>query len=785
MEDSEKHCSVLSFIFQFSVLGSQCWYLMIAVDLWLSLFNPFTDPKAYAKFYHAVVWLLSLVSGVVLVATNSTSYRDGMDLCWIRATTKLESVNIFNWLLFFAPTLIFWFLSVAVIIVAAYQLKKGLRATFQVRRRTLKNGVTYVIGFALYWLVAGILYFVIWHLEKGEVGSTDFSHHSALYATFAVIIAVRGVVDVCVWFFNQKVYECYYRWWYGLESPEEPLDINRALRREVLMYSTQGICESVDLASRFPFREEIPRLNMYPSHLSITAPDPPVSKVCLMLRRSSEENEASEIPFYDFAPQVFRHLRRRFHISDEAYKRSIRGNTEAMIEKYTEGRSGSFFYFSEDGEYIVKTLTTGEAKFLLQFLPHYTNYMSASPHSFVSKYCGLHAIQLYRTTLYFVVMQSVFLTNRVIHERYDLKGSWVDRRTKSYTKKHKKNAIMKDMDLQRVLRLSDEDRASFLAQIKRDSDFLRDNNIMDYSLLLGIHNTMQVFYIEPESHPRRSIAEGVVVHEPPFFQRNDGGLYAAVMEGPGIYFMGIIDILQEYNTAKKLERFFKIYFRCKHRDGISAIGPVPYGQRFVNFMHKITESAEYVDMVRNVSASISKLGPSLDITEESSRKSAAAEFKRKDKRNASTTGSFMPSSLLASSIAGSVRGASTLSSASVSRSGTLPQTSQLSHSHDLSAGERPRSSSNSSNASAASTFQHSMLSPLAHSVVIREESEGESEQAAETEAKEFDARGVDRSRDVELKEREREEQRRSLISSEVHPIAANEVVVSVRDSELL
>lgn len=28
-----------------------------------------------------------------------------------------------------------------------------------------------------------------------------------------------------------------------------------------------------------------------------------------------------------------------------------------MIEKYTEGRSGSFFYFSEDGDYIVKTLT--------------------------------------------------------------------------------------------------------------------------------------------------------------------------------------------------------------------------------------------------------------------------------------------------------------------------------------------------------------------------------------------------------------------------------------------
>jgi len=76
------------------------------------------------------------------------------------------------------------------------------------------------------------------------------------------------------------------------------------------------------------------------------------------------------VPFLDYAPQVFRYLRRHFGIDEKSYARSIQGRTEAMVEKFTEGRGGAFFYFSEDSQYIVKTLTHSEGQFLSKVQLH-------------------------------------------------------------------------------------------------------------------------------------------------------------------------------------------------------------------------------------------------------------------------------------------------------------------------------------------------------------------------------------------------------------------------------
>jgi hypothetical protein len=61
-----------------------------------------------------------------------------------------------------------------------------------------------------------------------------------------------------------------------------------------------------------------------------------------------------------------------------------------------------------------------------------------------------------------------------------------------------------------------------------------------------------------------------------------------VIEGPGIYYVGIIDILQEWNLSKKVERFFKTYFMNLEAAGISAIEPSNYQTRFMEKMVEIT-----------------------------------------------------------------------------------------------------------------------------------------------------------------------------------------------------
>ena len=56
---------------------------------------------------------------------------------------------------------------------------------------------------------------------------------------------------------------------------------------------------------------------------------------------------------------------------------------------------------------------------------------------------------------------------------------------------------------------------------------------------------------------------------------------SSVIQGPGLVFIGIIDYLQKYTLLKKLERIWKVIFRCKDRNGISDLPPDNYKNRIM------------------------------------------------------------------------------------------------------------------------------------------------------------------------------------------------------------
>ena len=86
---------------------------------------------------------------------------------------------------------------------------------------------------------------------------------------------------------------------------------------------------------------------------------------------------------------------------------------------------------------------------------------------------------------------NLFPPHRDIHETYDLKGSSVGREYPEDKARLKKGAVMKDINWvrrSRELRLGPEKRALLTEQLRRDTDFLQRMHILDYSLLIGIHN---------------------------------------------------------------------------------------------------------------------------------------------------------------------------------------------------------------------------------------------------------------------------------------------------------
>ena len=381
------------------------------------------------------------------------------------------------------------------------------------------------------------------------------------------------------------------------------------------------------------------------------------------------DDNNENIPFTDYAPHVFRYLRTEIYgINDENYYNSIKldGRSNADIcAKFSEGRSGAFFFYSYDGQYLIKTLNKEEASFLLTILPHYVQHFTKNKNSYINKFFGLHSIKLYTLIIYFVVFENVFPGNREPKEKYDLKGSYIDRHTNYHVESRK---LMKDEDFhqQKSLRLETYKSNEIFNQLEQDTIFLKSQGIMDYSLLLGIyycsvdpkeidqqhtrnataivHNNInnsnivdggdaelslnEPSMISPDIKSRRTMSSlkyneskdnNDIIFNNPLNNNNNNsnnnsnnncseskrdraGTYTTVMntvgykqqvinaryiEGPGFYYIGIIDMLQKWNFKKKVERFIKIYFRCKDGKGISCMEPNEYRIRFLRKMKRI------------------------------------------------------------------------------------------------------------------------------------------------------------------------------------------------------
>ncbi|KAH9939916.1 SAICAR synthase-like protein [Amylocystis lapponica] len=344
-----------------------------------------------------------------------------------------------------------------------------------------------------------------------------------------------------------------------------------------------------------------------------------------------------DFKFKDYAPWVFRELREDYFQLDPAdYLLSLTAKY-ILSELGSPGKSGSFFYFSVDYRFIIKTIHHAEHKFLRRILRDYHTHVKNNPHTLLSRFYGLHRVKLpHGRKIHFVIMNNLFPAHRDIHETFDLKGSTVGREYPEDKARANPRATLKDLNWinrGKELEAGPEKRALLTEQLRRDSEFLKHVFVMDYSLLVGIHNmqrgnrdnvrsnTLKVFSpdmphirrkptqskgatspdaialrrIMRESDPQRLGAGTVKLPEEDpgerahfLFYQDEGGL-RATDEANGlldtIYYLGVIDILTPYSTKKKLEHFWKGLSADRHK--ISPVPPHEYGDRFFEFMRAI------------------------------------------------------------------------------------------------------------------------------------------------------------------------------------------------------
>jgi len=192
--------------------------------------------------------------------------------------------------------------------------------------------------------------------------------------------------------------------------------------------------------------------------------------------------------FKDYSPLAFAYLRRMFGVNEFDFLSSVCGKAN-YINFQSNAKSGQFFFYSKDGKYMIKTMTNTEGKFLRRIMPHYFRHCAKNPNTLIAKFLGMYRVKLYhlKRNIKFIVMKSVYDTDKPLHQIFDVKGSSLGRDADPG------DAVKKDNDIRRVLPegafvLEPGLRQRLREQVERDCQWLGSMKIMDYSMLIGVHN---------------------------------------------------------------------------------------------------------------------------------------------------------------------------------------------------------------------------------------------------------------------------------------------------------
>lgn len=121
---------------------------------------------------------------------------------------------------------------------------------------------------------------------------------------------------------------------------------------------------------------------------------------------------------------------------------------------------------------------------------------------------------------------------------------------------------------------------------------------MDYSLLIGVRRRKYEIFDRKNNDSVRDSSSVVSSNGDdsvpnPYHQDEDGAIHAALVQAKGTFYIGIIDVLQEWNWNKWSERMTKVHVLRKEAAGLSAIEPDVYRKRFIQ--RAIIDVFEFVD----------------------------------------------------------------------------------------------------------------------------------------------------------------------------------------------
>ncbi|TMW59508.1 hypothetical protein Poli38472_004577 [Pythium oligandrum] len=628
---SQRSCTLLAVYNQFWALASVLWYLMLTLDLFVALVNPWMGYACKSWAYHTIVWSVSVVMAFVVYQQRLDGVSS-LNLCWIQRTEDPAAINRAQWICLFGFIIATFVISLAVLLFASFRFaRRQLDVTYRSKRRVLLQYYRYLIIFGGYWGSCAALYYA----EYLEHFHGPMARRIQL--ALGIVAGSYPVLFLFAWILNTELYQNRSSE-NSLTSAEREAEnygktehFSAALRKDLMRYTTAGIRCSInddlgDMKSPVTSRSRVDSIAS-----SIFSMDDGESAGLYSEKRrlattvyNGEYRYYEKLGFTDYAPRIFQNIREACDLEDNVYEQSFAGT---LLERASEGKSGMLFYFTSDRKYLVKTMTKREHSFLLKILPLYHQYILKQPNTLLCRILGCHSMQLPVgwNRMFFVVMENVFADGPV-DERYDLKGIFHQSALTSQSRElefrrrnHGQDVTMYECDDSGLdcdeIDFDDSTtgeasspvrsryemhwrteaqpllpRTASRSSLRYDSDFvcrcaaLQVNATTRANLLAQITNDCG--FLQELGIMDYSFLLGIQKHATRVDPTVLGQLAhnAVVSEDQTkIYYLGFVDILQHYNFGWKVQHWVLSTILDKRK--ITALPPAEYALRFLGFIH--------------------------------------------------------------------------------------------------------------------------------------------------------------------------------------------------------
>ena len=366
-----------------------------------------------------------------------------------------------------------------------------------------------------------------------------------------------------------------------------------------------------------------------------------------------EADEAVVGSIRTYTPTLWRKIRAQHGISDAQLLSSLGfeqvvgslmlGDLAALSGHVSEGRSGSFFFFSGDSKFMVKTISAAESKALRAMTPDLLAHVESCPETMLAPICGHFKLKQHKLAVgsgvspsakkaaanakpggasgkrkpslfaplsrrrsksksnagssssavvdhvYFVIMRNVFALPPI--ERFDLKGSTRNRQI-SEAEREDADVVRKDNDFLE-LRGGQVGVGPGVVRLRRtllrDVALLRKHRVVDYSALVGVLPKAGVetpglaIDVAVNRHIARlgsgTRSAGTLLPSHSVGMEDD----AALVVGAEYYQVSIIDYLVPFDQRKNAEFALK---RTIYGPGGSVMPSSLYADRFEGFMEQ-------------------------------------------------------------------------------------------------------------------------------------------------------------------------------------------------------